>query len=170
MASTLHQATRYKELLDMFHFAGHVMSYREVIKLDNALTKNTLQTMDNDGAVVPANLVKGCFVHFTTSTSTRTHLMEKEHSTPLRWLHDSLVHLKVIFSVQLTLPRKRHCTILKQLLHLAEEGWNVNPIVVAEWMSLGKEGTHHWHGIHHILTISYTNAFMDIVQPQKLAR
>ena len=44
-ANTLHQATRSKELVNMFHHAGHVMSYREVIKLDNALGKKTLDTM-----------------------------------------------------------------------------------------------------------------------------
>ena len=52
MASKLHQATRSKELVNMFHQAGHVVSYREVIKLDTALAKNTLQSMDSNGAVV----------------------------------------------------------------------------------------------------------------------
>ena len=66
MASTLHQATRSKELVNMFQKAGHVMSYREIIKLDTALAKKTLETMDDDGAVVPKNLVKGRFVHFST--------------------------------------------------------------------------------------------------------
>ena len=37
MRSTLHQATRSKELVDMFHKAGHVMSYRNVIRLNTAL-------------------------------------------------------------------------------------------------------------------------------------
>lgn len=36
------QATRSKELVNMFHQAGHVMSYREVIKLDTELAKTTL--------------------------------------------------------------------------------------------------------------------------------
>ena len=54
-------------LLQVFHKAGHViMSYREVIKLDTALVKKTLETMDDDGAVVPQNLVKGRFFHFST--------------------------------------------------------------------------------------------------------
>jgi len=65
MASTLHQATRSKELVNMFHEAGHVMSYREVIKLDTALAMKTLETMDVNGAVVPQNLVNGHFVHFS---------------------------------------------------------------------------------------------------------
>ena len=65
MASTLHQATRSKELVNMFHQAGHVISYREITKLDTALAKKTLETMDATGAVVPTNLVKGRFVHFS---------------------------------------------------------------------------------------------------------
>ena len=66
MGSTLHQATRSKELVDMFHQAGHVMSYRDIIKLDTALAEKTLTTMDADGSVVPPNLVEGRFVHFST--------------------------------------------------------------------------------------------------------
>ena len=65
MANKLHQSTRSKEFVNMFHQAGHVMSYREVIKLDTALAKNTLESMDSNGAVVPRNLVQGRFVHFS---------------------------------------------------------------------------------------------------------
>jgi len=42
------------------------MSYREVIQLDTTLAEKTLETMDANGAVVPPNLVKGQFVHFST--------------------------------------------------------------------------------------------------------
>ena len=49
----------------MFHQAGHVMSYRKVIKLDTGLAKKTLETMGDDGAIVPQNLVQGRFVHFS---------------------------------------------------------------------------------------------------------
>lgn len=66
MGSTLHQATRSKELVDMFHKAGHVMSYRNVIRLDTALAERTLSTMDDNGAVVPPNLLEGRFVHVST--------------------------------------------------------------------------------------------------------
>ena len=66
MGSTLHQATCSKELVDMFHQAGHVMSYRDVIRLDTALAEKTLTTMDDNGSVVPPNLVEGRFVHFST--------------------------------------------------------------------------------------------------------
>ena len=65
MANTLHQATRSKELVNVFQ-AGHVMSYREVIKLDTALAKKTLDTMNDDSAVVPTTFVKGHFVYFST--------------------------------------------------------------------------------------------------------
>ena len=68
MGSTLHQAKRSKELVDIFHKAGHVMSYRTVIKLDTALAERTLITMNDNGAVVPPNLVEGRFVHFSTQT------------------------------------------------------------------------------------------------------
>ena len=50
MANTLHQATRSKKLANMFHKAGHVMSYREII--NTALAKKTLETMNDDGGVV----------------------------------------------------------------------------------------------------------------------
>ena len=36
-------------LFRFFYKAGHVMSYREVIKLGTALAKKTLATMDDDG-------------------------------------------------------------------------------------------------------------------------
>lgn len=47
------------------------MSFREVIKLDTVLAKKTLDTMDDDGAVVPKNLVKGGFVHLSTDNVDR---------------------------------------------------------------------------------------------------
>ena len=49
----------------MFHKAGHVMSYRQVLKLDSLLAKKTLDTMNKDGSVVPPNLVSNRFVHFS---------------------------------------------------------------------------------------------------------
>ncbi len=64
MANTLHQATRSKELMSMFHKADHVMSYREIIKLDTALAKKTLETMNDDGAVVPKTNCEGSLCSF----------------------------------------------------------------------------------------------------------
>jgi glutamate-1-semialdehyde aminotransferase len=46
--------------------AGHVMTYRNAIRLDTALAERTLSTMDDNGAVVSPNLVEGRFVHFST--------------------------------------------------------------------------------------------------------
>ena len=65
LASSLHQATRSKDLVHMFYRAGHIMSYHDILKLDTALAENTLQTMSSDGSVLPPNLVKDQFVHFS---------------------------------------------------------------------------------------------------------
>ena len=42
------------------------MSYHEALKLDTLLAKKTLDTMNKDGGVIPQNLVKNRFVHFST--------------------------------------------------------------------------------------------------------
>ncbi|KAL2095499.1 hypothetical protein ACEWY4_010218 [Coilia grayii] len=66
LASTLHQATRSKELVELFHQAGHIISYNNLKQVDTALAECTLHAMDMDtGAVVPPNLVPDRFVHFT---------------------------------------------------------------------------------------------------------
>ena len=65
LASSLHQATRSKDVVHMFYRAGHILSYHDILKLDTALTENTLQTMSTDGSVLPPNLVKDRFVHFS---------------------------------------------------------------------------------------------------------
>lgn len=66
LASTLHQATRSKELVELFHKAGHVISCNNLKQVDTALAESTLRTMDMDtGAVVPPNFVPNRFVHFT---------------------------------------------------------------------------------------------------------
>ena len=41
------------------------MSYHDILKLDTALAENTLQTMSTDRSVLPPNLVKDHFVHFS---------------------------------------------------------------------------------------------------------
>ena len=41
------------------------MSYHDILKLDTALAENTLQTMSTDRSVLPPNLVKDRFVHFS---------------------------------------------------------------------------------------------------------
>ena len=66
LASTLHQATRSKELVEMFHNAGHIISYPNLLQVDTSLAESTLQAMDADtGAVIPPNFVEDRFVHFT---------------------------------------------------------------------------------------------------------
>src|ERR1043165_8456198 len=37
LGSTLHQATRSKQLVNLFHSAGHTVSYRDILKIDTAL-------------------------------------------------------------------------------------------------------------------------------------
>ena len=46
LGSSLQQATRPKKLVDMFHNAGHTISYWDVRRVDTALAKHTLSTMN----------------------------------------------------------------------------------------------------------------------------
>ena len=63
---TLHQATRSKDLVRLFHKAGHTLSYEQVLRVDTALAENTLKSIDYEtGAVIPINFVEDKFVHFT---------------------------------------------------------------------------------------------------------
>ena len=71
LGSTVHQATRSKQLAQLFHSAGHVVSYDEILRLDTALAESTLQSMDTNGAVLPQNLVKGRFVYFSADNIDR---------------------------------------------------------------------------------------------------
>ncbi|CAH3185140.1 unnamed protein product [Porites lobata] len=44
----------------MFHNAGHIISYRDIRRVDTALAKHTLSTMNTEnGAVTPVNLAEG---------------------------------------------------------------------------------------------------------------
>ena len=66
LASTLHQVTRSKKLVHLFHEAGHCLSYEQVLKVDTALAESTLESMDQEtGAVIPPNIVPGKFAHYT---------------------------------------------------------------------------------------------------------
>ena len=65
LASTLHQATRSKELVNSFHNAGHTISYHGLLQVDTVMAEKTLQAMDAEtGAVTPPNFVHGRFTHF----------------------------------------------------------------------------------------------------------
>ena len=63
---TLHQATRSRKLVELFHNAGHIISYSQILQYDTAMAEDTLKNLDpQSGAVVPKNLVSGRFVHFS---------------------------------------------------------------------------------------------------------
>jgi hypothetical protein len=54
------------KLVELFHNAGHIISYNRVLKYDTAMAENTLKALDpQTGAVVPSNLVSGRFVYFS---------------------------------------------------------------------------------------------------------
>ena len=98
-SSSLHQATRSKDLVHMFYRAGHIISYHDILKLDTALAENTLQTMSTDGSVLPPNLVKDRFVHFFADNidiNDRT-LNGKIPSMRHKWQHGKEDHLLKIY-------------------------------------------------------------------------
>ena len=67
LGSTLHQSTRSKQLVELFHRAGHTVSYKNVLQVDTALAESTLQSLNlENGAIVPPNLVPNRFVHLST--------------------------------------------------------------------------------------------------------
>ena len=66
LGCSLHQATRSKQLVHLFHRAGHTISYKNVLQLDTAMANETLKSLDpNTGGILPANLVPYRFLHFT---------------------------------------------------------------------------------------------------------
>ena len=59
LRSSLHQVTQSKKLVDMFHNAGHTISYWDVRRVNTALAKHTLSTMNTEnGTVIPVNQLK----------------------------------------------------------------------------------------------------------------
>ena len=67
LGSTLHQSTRSKALVQLFHRAGHTISYDGVMRVDTALAEATLESLNREnGAIVPRNLVPQRFIHFST--------------------------------------------------------------------------------------------------------
>ena len=66
LGCTLHQATRSKQLVHLFHTAGHTISYENVLQVDTELAEKTLESMNPEtGAAIPPNLQDGKFIHFT---------------------------------------------------------------------------------------------------------
>jgi len=52
--------------VQLFHNAGHIIGYDNVLQVDTALAEHTLKSMNNiTGAVTPPNFVPDRFVHFT---------------------------------------------------------------------------------------------------------
>ena len=69
LGSTLHQTTRSKQLVQLFHKAGHIISYRDILRLDTTLAKTTLASMDSEsGTTIPPNLNEGRFIHFSADS------------------------------------------------------------------------------------------------------
>ena len=65
LGSTLHQVTTSKDLVKLFHKAGHILSYDQILQVDTGLAESVLNTLDEEtGAVIPPNLVQGSFIHF----------------------------------------------------------------------------------------------------------
>ena len=66
LASTLHQATRSKDLVELFNKAGHCLSYEQMLQVDTSLAESTLKTMDQaTGSIFPPNIVANKFIHYT---------------------------------------------------------------------------------------------------------
>lgn len=58
LALAVHQKTRSKKLVSLFNKAGHCVPYKEVLRIDRALAKITLESLDySTGAVSPPNIV-----------------------------------------------------------------------------------------------------------------
>ena len=66
LASTLHQATRSKDLVRLFNKAGHCLSYEQVLQVDTSLAESTLKSLDKaTGAIIPPNIEANKFIHYT---------------------------------------------------------------------------------------------------------
>jgi hypothetical protein len=66
LASTLHQATRSKDLVRLFNKAGNCLSYEQVLQVDTSLAESTLNSLDETtGAVIPTNIEANKFIHYT---------------------------------------------------------------------------------------------------------
>ena len=62
----MHQATCCKDLVQLFHNAGHCLSYDQTLQVDTALAESTLKSLDEEsGAVIPSNISFGKILHFT---------------------------------------------------------------------------------------------------------
>ena len=66
LGSTLHHVTRSKDLVKLFHKAGHILSYDQILQVDTGLAESVLNSLDEEsGTVIAPNLVQGNFVHLS---------------------------------------------------------------------------------------------------------
>lgn len=139
---TLHQATRSKKLVEMFHNAGHTISYKDILRIDTALAENTLQHMDRvTGAVVPPNLVSRRFVHFSADNidinDATLDGKNTFHATQIAVWQRGPEHDNLLKSIE---PSKRTTLIVPEAMeaiipsHIAEGTTEPHlPEVQAEW-------------------------------------
>jgi hypothetical protein len=58
--------SRSKQLVSLFHSAGHTLNYHDVLKIDTGMAEKSLESLDvNTGCFVPHNLKDKVFTHFT---------------------------------------------------------------------------------------------------------
>ena len=63
---TIHQATRSKDRVNLFHKAVHCINYSQVQRLDTTLAKHVLDNLTKRGNIpIPPNLVEGRFLQFS---------------------------------------------------------------------------------------------------------
>jgi hypothetical protein len=56
--------TRSKQLVNLFHSAGHTLNYHDVLKIDTGLEEKSLESLDvNIGCFMPHNLKDKVFTH-----------------------------------------------------------------------------------------------------------
>lgn len=46
LGSTLHQKIRSKKLIQLFHNAGHIVSFEDILRMDTSLAQHTLTTIN----------------------------------------------------------------------------------------------------------------------------
>ena len=63
-ALAIHQETRSKAMIQMFHGAGLAISYSSLLRLEASLARTVLSAGRRDGVFIPRRLEKGLLVHF----------------------------------------------------------------------------------------------------------
>ena len=92
LSYTLHQSTGSKDLVQLFHNAGHCLSYDQTLQVDTARAESTSKSLDEEsGAVMPSNISSGKFLHFTADNIDILDEMLDGKNTFMqpRWLYGS---------------------------------------------------------------------------------